>query len=235
MSAISGISSSNWSSTQSVQYQRHSHGDGQKLAENLFSKLDTTGQGYLQKSDLQSALDKVSPSTSSTKRVDDLFAKMDTNNDKQVSKEEFTNTLKEIASQVRANADMQAARKNDRPPPPPPPQNGSGQDAGFTKDELSSQLKNVGSSDSRRSDLVNKIVNNFDKADTDGNGKVSLQEARTYDQSSTSNSASASSGNSNSTNADDTNAKILNQVMHQMQTYSPANHSNSENGVSIFA
>jgi hypothetical protein len=41
---------------------------------------------------------------------------------------------------------------------PPPPQDGN--DAGFTKDELTGQLKEIGSSDSKRSALISKIIDN---------------------------------------------------------------------------
>ena len=52
--------------------------------------------------------------------------------------------------------------------PPPPPEN----DTGFTEEELTEQLSEIGSSDSQRASLISNIVENFDAADTDGDGKV---------------------------------------------------------------
>lgn len=240
MSTISSISaSSNWSTVQSP---RRPPDGGQKMAEELFSKLDTSGQGYLQKSDLQAALDKTSSSSSSasssTSNIDQLFTKLDSNGDDKVTQEEFTDALKQIQSQIETNSGMQGA--NNMPPPPPPPPNGSNSgDAGFTKDDLKSQLSEIGSSDSKRSDLINKIVNNFDKADTDGDGKVSMKEAQAYDQSNSSSSTSASSTNAStsdsSSSADDTAAKIMYQVKQLMQAYGSDSYSNSSGSLSLFA
>lgn len=62
-------------------------------------------------------------------------------------------------------------------PPPPPVERRERVPAirGFTKDELTSQLSDIGSSDSTRSSLISNIINNFDEADTDSDGKVSFQ------------------------------------------------------------
>jgi Ca2+-binding EF-hand superfamily protein len=211
MSTISGVSgSSTWSTIQSMR---------QKMAEDLFSKLDTSSKGYIDKATLQSALDSASSSTSS---VDALFSKLDTNGDGKVTKQEFTDTLKQIESQLQANANLQAGGM----PPPPPPAN----DAGFTKDELTAQLSEIGSSDSKRSSLISKVIANFDKADTNGDGKVSMQEAMALEQSS-SNTASTSSSNSTASASDttstDTTAKILQQIMLLMQAYNSDSKSNS--------
>jgi hypothetical protein len=192
----------------------------QKMAENLFSQLDTSGQGYIDKATLQSALDKASTSTSS---VDTLFSKLDTNGDGKVTKQEFTDTLKQIESQLQANANLQAGGM----PPPPPPAN----DAGFTKDELTAQLSEIGSSDSKRSSLISNVIANFDKADTNGDGKVSMQEAMALKQSVTSSTASTSGSDSTSsapdTSSTDTTAKVMQQIMLLMQAYNSDNKSNS--------
>ena len=200
-----------------------------KMAESLFSKLDTSGQGYLTKTDLQAALDKVSSSSASsstTSSVDDLFSKLDTNSDGKVTQEEFSDTLKKVAEQLdnQAMSMRMSGGMNGMGgmPPPPPPQDG---DSGFTKDELTSQLSEIGSSDSKRSALISNIVNNFDKADTDGDGKVSFKEAMAFDQSTSSSSTSSSTSTdaSSSTSSSDLNAKLLSQIMKLMQAYGLGN------------
>ncbi|BAO28310.1 EF-hand domain-containing protein [Sulfuritalea hydrogenivorans] len=202
-----------------------------KMANNLFSKLDTSGQGYLTKIDLQAALDKVSSSSASsstTSSVDDLFSKLDTDSDGKVTQQEFSDTLQKVAEQLdnqamsmRMNGGMQGMGGM---PPPPPPQDG---DSGFTKDELTSQLSEIGSSDSKRSAAISNIVKNFDKADTDGDGKVSFKEAMAFDQSTSSSSSSTSSSTStdasSSTSSSDLNAKLLSQIMKLMQAYGLGN------------
>ena len=103
----------------------------------------------------------------------------------------MTSGFKKIAEELDSQFDqsrMQGAMSAMGNMPPPPPQN----DTGFTKDELNQQLSEIGSSDSQRSSLLTKIVNNFDKADTNSDGKVSFQEAMAYDKSTSSSSSSTS-------------------------------------------
>lgn len=217
MSSISGISGSNtWSLIQSMK---------QKMAEDLFSRLDTSSQGYIDKSTLQAALDQTSSSSSSTSsssNVDALFSKIDVNGDGKITKQEFTDTLQLLESQLQANTDLQSGEM----PPPPPPQN----DAGFTKEELTTQLSEIGSSDSKRSALISSVIANFDKADTDGDGKVSMQEAMAFEQANTSSSSTTNSSDSTSstsaTSSTDTAAKLLQQIMLLMQAYNSDNKSN---------
>jgi Ca2+-binding EF-hand superfamily protein len=211
MSSISGVSgSSAWSMIKDMR---------QKMAENLFSQLDTSGQGYIDKATLQSALDKASTSTSS---VDTLFSKLDTNGDGKVTKQEFTDTLKQLETQLQANANLQTGSM-----PPPPPAN----DAGFTKDELTAQLSAIGSSDGKRSSLISNVIANFDKADTNGDGKVSMQEAMALKKSASSSTASTSGSDSTSsapdTSSTDTTAKVMQQIMLLMQAYNSDNKSSN--------
>src|SRR5262249_16766785 len=64
--------------------------DPSQFAQKLFSQIDTSGQGYLDKSELRSALDKVSLSQSGmAMSADDLMAKLDANGDGKVTEGEF--------------------------------------------------------------------------------------------------------------------------------------------------
>lgn len=209
------------------------------LASQLFSKLDTSGQGYLSKSDLATALSKTSSSASgsASSDVDSLFSQLDNDQDGKVTKQEFTDTLTQLADQLASQAlqagggmpggGMGGGMSGGMPPPPPP------NDAGFTKDELQSQLDEIGSSDSKRSSLISNIVANFDQADTDGDGKVSFKEAMSFDKSSRSNSSSASSSASSAGTASsaadtggagsDLNLKLMQQIMQLARAYSIGN------------
>lgn len=211
--------------------------DPAKMAEELFSKLDTTGQGYISKTDLQSALDiasaSASSSSSSSSSADSLFSQLDADGDGKVTKQEFTDTLKKLAEQLdnqfmsmRMRGGMQAGGM----PPPPPPSQGDNK-GGFTKDELSQQLSEIGSSDSKRSDLISKIANNFDKADTDGDGKVSFKEAIAFDQSVSSPSASTSTDATASTANTDLDTKLMKQIMKLMQAYSIGGSAQASNNL----
>jgi Ca2+-binding EF-hand superfamily protein len=81
----------------------------------------------------------------------------------------------------------------DMPPMPPggmaPP--GGADSAGMTKDQLT-QMQKEGGSNSK----LDNLVQNFDKADTNGDGKVSMTEAMAYDKSSSTSSSSSSSTDS---------------------------------------
>lgn len=200
--------------------------DPAKMAENLFSKLDTSGQGYLEKADLQSAFDSMSTNTDSTTNVDDLFTRLDSNSDGKVTKDEFSSSMSKLAQQLDEqfqSSRMQQGMEGMGGMPPPPPPN----DAGFTKDELSSQLEEVGSTDSTRASLLSSTIENFDAADTNGDGKVSFREAMAYqDSNSTDSSATASSTRSTSA-TDTTDSKIMQQIMRLIQAYGHGGDNNN--------
>jgi Ca2+-binding EF-hand superfamily protein len=186
MSSISSLSSTTSSMSMMHSMRRP---DPAKMAEDLFSKLDTSGQGYLQLSDLQAAYDSISTSSSSStssstdsSSVSDLFSQLDSNSDGKVTKDEFSSSMSKLAQQLDdqfQSSRMQQGMEGMMGGMPPPPAN----DTGFTKDELTSQLSEIGSSDSSRSTLISSIVENFDKADSNGDGKVNASEAMAYAQS----------------------------------------------------
>lgn len=216
MSSISSIGSSNAMMMQGMRGLKRP--DPAEMANNLFARLDTSSQGYLTKTDLQAAFDKVastSSTSSSSSSVDDLFSQLDTDSDGKVTQQEFSDTLQQLAEELdnqamsmRMSGAMQGMGGM---PPPPPPED----DSGFTKDELSGQLSEIGTTDSQRSTLISNIVDNFDAADTDGNGKVSFQEAMAYQQE-TSSSSSASQASAATRNLD---SQVMMQIMRLMQAY----------------
>jgi Ca2+-binding EF-hand superfamily protein len=208
--------------------QRPSRPDSTKLAEDLFSQIDTTGKGYIEKSDLENAFKQVS-STSTSSSADELFTTLDKDSDGKVTQDEMTSGLQSLMDSLdsqfqsmrMSNAMGSASGAGNMPPPPPV------SDTGLTKEELQSQLDEIGATDSKRSSLISSVIANFDKADTDGNGKVSFQEAMAYDQSSsgsTSTTASTSTSTSNSTASSNTgsttsDAQFMLQIMRLAQAY----------------
>lgn len=240
MTTISSTSSY-VSASQGMGGMHRHHRDPSQLVDDLFAQLDTKNQGYLDKTDLQNALG-TSSSTSSTAgssnaaSVDEIFSSLDGNNDGKITKEEMATGLKKLAEQLdsQRGSDRMAEAMGSMAqgmmgmPPPPPPQN----DTGFTKDELTSQLSDATSSgDTRRADLLSSVVANFDKADANGDGKVTFQEAMAYKQSqgdttSASNSgtdtASAASAAGTTTASDNVAARVLRQMMQLLAAYRPA-------------
>lgn len=123
-----------------------------ELASQLFSALDPQKRGYFEKSDLQAAFDKLDTSgTDTSKKVEELFAKLDTDSDGKVTSSEFAAQLSGVAG---------------RPHPPE-----------FSKDELNGMVEDIGKVDAKRAALLSDLVAHFDKADSDGNGKLSRKEA----------------------------------------------------------
>ena len=182
----------------------------------LFSRLDTKSQGYLEKSDLATAFSQIADSGQGSASVDDVFSALDSDSDGKVTENEF--------SQVLAQLEEQLASSRSRPghggpqgaggmPPPPPP----GDDAGFTKEELTSQLESADSSDSQRTALISKVVQNFEAADADGDGKVSFQEAMAYDQSTQ--TATASDSASGADRAASSEAQVMMKILQLMHAY----------------
>ena len=182
----------------------------------LFSRLDTSNKGYIDADDLVSAFS----SLASTPGTDagDLFTQLDGDSDGKVTESEFSSALQQLSETLNSQYDasrMQGAM----PPPPPPPTD----DEGFTEEELSSQLDEIGSTDSARSTLISSIVENFDTADTNQDGTVSNAEAMAYARAndittsaSSDSSATSGSGSDNATVAD---AKVYQQIMELMRAY----------------
>lgn len=212
---------------------RH-HRDPSQLVDDLFAQLDTKNQGYLDKTDLQNALG-TSSSTSSTAgssnaaSVDEIFSSLDGNNDGKITKEEMATGLKKLAEQLdsQRGSDRMAEAMGSMAqgmmgmPPPPPPQN----DTGFTKDELTSQLSDATSSgDTRRANLLSSVVANFDKADANGDGKVTFQEAMAYKQSQEGNASATpattdTAASGTTTAGDNVAARVLRQMMQLLTAY----------------
>lgn len=280
--------------------------DPSKMAEDLFSKLDTKGQGYIEKSDLEAALGKVSQSgrSSSSGAADEMFAKLDGDGDGKVTKEEMSATIQKIASELDGpapRARMQGGQGGMPPPPPsggaqgagstdsassssgssdpadangdgtvtieeslayeasqtasgtdtassatssadgqlmqmlaggmpPPPKDGGPNDQGFTKDQLTSMVQELGSKDSERAKLMSDIAGNFDAADTDGDGKVNGSEARAFEESK--NASGAGSGTEASSSASSADARFMKQMMQLLHAYSDPNRTTESSGFS---
>jgi len=128
-----------------------------KMAENLFSKLDSKNQGYVSQSDLETAFSQVSgsdsssstTSTSSNSEADALFKSLDGDGDGKLTETELSDGLKNLMSQL--DSQMQYMGKSgfgesegqghgaghgghggpggmSGMPPPPPPSGASGTD-----------------------------------------------------------------------------------------------------------
>lgn len=199
--------------------------DAAKMAEDLFSQIDTKGQGYIEKTDLQSAIEGTGEDSS----VDELFSQLDGDSDGKVTQSEMQSAFESLSQALDSQAMGMRMQQGGMPPPPPP-----GDDAGFSKDELSGMASELSSTDSKRSEFMQKIADNFDEADADGDGKVTAKEAMAWEQSQQADSATTSSATTTSSTSDassatgESQARMFRQLMQLMQAYAqPASGSTS--------
>jgi len=202
------------------------------LASSIFSKLDTKNQGYLEKTDLQSAFANIDSSSSSSD-TDAIFSQMDADKDGKITKSELTTGINNLVDQLNSQLNSSRTGSGMPPPPggmPPPPSSssssGSTDDAGFTKDELTKIASST--DDTNLSSLMKKIASNFEAADTNQDGKVSSQEAMAYQNS----TDSASSGNSSASTSSSTStnqqaATALMKIAQLIQAYGLSDSSES--------
>lgn len=202
MSSISGVSGSSGSYFPQTGRPQRQERDASKIAENVFSKLDTKNQGYLEVSDLESAFGNIASSsstnttstsgsdssTSSTNTggnsasINDLFKKLDSDGDGKVTKSEFSDGIKKLsdALETQFNARRTRGAEGSRPPPPPSSGGGEGGDQGLDKTQLTNLSTEVGKTNSSAGAALSQVAQNFDAADTNQDGKVSLQETLAY-------------------------------------------------------
>ena len=232
MSSVSGINTSSIASLYSEQTsQRRQKPDAATMAEDLFAKLDTSGKGYIEQSDLTSALSSTSStSTEGTASASEIFSQLDSDGDGKVTQDELKTSMQKLAESLDSQFD-EMRMQGGMPPPPPPGED----DAGFTEEELTDQLAEIGGTDSSRASLISNVVNNFDAADTNEDGKVSFQEAIAYDKANPTSSSSAATDSTSSTDSttsatsvassDKTDAQVFRQLMELLRTYGESDDS----------
>jgi len=189
-----------------------------KMAEDLFSALDTDGQGYIEQSDLESAISSLGTEGAS---AEDLFNALDSDADGKVTQDEMSATLEKLSQQLDGEFNRMRMEQGGMPPPPPP-QGAGGEDTGFTQDELSAMASEA--SDNTASSLFSTLATNFEAADANGDGRVTASEAAAYREStgsSTSQSASAAATGTNdtSTSSGSSDGQLFARLMQLASSY----------------
>lgn len=149
-------------------------GNASQIANSIFSKLDTSNKGYIEQTDLQSALSKLNGSDDSSS-VEELFSALDSDSDGKLTESELSSGISKLLGEL--NSQFNNMRVQGGMPPPPPPQNEE-DDEGYTQEELTSIASTT--SDSQLSSLMSNVAANFEAADTNQDGKVSAKEAMEY-------------------------------------------------------
>ncbi len=174
--------------------------DPSKMVDNLFSKLDTKGQGYIEKSDLQGAFDQASSKTPS---VDDIFKALDGDGDGKVTKQEMSDSVQKFADQLADQ--LQNMRMG-----------------GMSKSDVSGMAESATGSAAQK---LTDLAENFDAADTDNDGNVSVQELMAYRVSNETNSSSSEVQSSE--------ARVMARIMDLMATYGAFDQNEQTTGSTV--
>ncbi|WP_168735140.1 EF-hand domain-containing protein [Pseudothauera rhizosphaerae] len=180
----------------------------------------TLATAYLQNSRSSAATGTYADETAQTDAASELYATLDSDGDGSVSEQEFSDALSSVLAQLNGqlgSGPAQGPGGAGGMPPPPPPQ--AGEDSGFTLDELTAQLEETGDTDSARAGLLSSVIENFDTADSDGDGKVTFEEAIALQESlsgSTSGTGAATAATGSGTVEQE---QVLAQILRLAQTY----------------
>ena len=270
MSSISGVSSNNaWMQAQmrtrpsGAQENKLAEDAFSKIDTGGKGSFDLAGLSTAV-NNAQSANQSPNKTSFSSSDIQTAFSKLDSDGNGTVTKQEFTSTLSQLrgrhqhsentstqstdAASERNGMNMQGMggmqAMGGRPPPPPGgspggPPGDQGSDE-RTAEELKARLAEIGTADAKQSSFVTNVLNNFSKADSNGNGKVSFAEAIELNKSLSSDSSSISStpatsasaqladaaSNSSSSTAE-IQQNLMRQIMKVMQAYGADNLSQS--------
>jgi Ca2+-binding EF-hand superfamily protein len=238
---ISSIGSTAAQST-SAASTKFSKANLSKMVDDAFSKIDTKGQGYLDKADLESALGGISGSgqTDASASADAMLKALDGNSDGKVTKQEMSDGLEKLASALDSQFDNMRTRDGQHAHNGSPSHAGGGKPsgadgAGFSKDELTTMATQAADSGSQAAANLSSLVASFDQADTDGDGKVSFQEAQAFRAGDASASASSASGSSAPGLGASDDHKVMGQIMRLIASYGSADAEPQAGNVSVAA
>lgn len=168
----------------------------------VFSQLDTSNKGYLEQADFAKALGSLNNSDSGDS--DELFSQLDADQDGKLTSSEFADS---VGEQLYNALGMMP---KGRPPMGPPPQ----EDEGKTVAELSSMVSELEDGDSKMAQGLQNIIDQFAEADTDGDGKVTMQEAMAMQKAEQNAQTPSSQGTEQSSQQ-----KLQHTLMQLMKTY----------------
>lgn len=204
--------------------------DSEQMASEIFSKLDTDNQGYLEASDFGSD-------------NEDLFSALDSDSDGKVSKSELSTRLKQLAEELDSQFNalrsqgmggmMMAGGMQGMPPPPPA---GGEDDAGLEQEQLSAMAADASEAgDSVAAARFAALAENFDSADSNQDGKVSFAESIAYEEAQRSSSGTGSEDSGVASADSEQDGRIMMRLMAMLRAYSSDDDSNSGSSVQLTA
>lgn len=206
----SSSSMSSWQHTPPTQQQLKTQ------ASELFSALDSSSKGYLDATDFSQALQSVQQDTPDS-QASEWFSQLDADADGKLTSDEFSTAVSEQLYNARGmmgagGPPAGPAPSEMRGMPPPPPE----EDSGKTVDELTEMLQQATDTDSRMASDLQQLIEQFDSADSDRDGKVTRDEAMAFKDSQ---QTKASADASNSTTTSASQQQLQHTLMQLMKSY----------------
>lgn len=203
--------------------------EASEVAQQIFSKLDTDKQGYLEADDFASAISQLSRSgqSSNTASSDEVFSSLDSDSDGKVTQDELTSGIKSLQEQLdsqfnamRMQGGMQGMGGG-MPPPPPGGRGGQGQDQGLDQSQLGDMATAAAESgNTQAASMFSQLADNFDEADADGDGKVTFSESVAYQrQQEQTGSTGSDSSTGSVSGSQDMQGRIAQRLMEIMRAY----------------
>ncbi len=147
--------------------QRPSAEQLQQQAASAFEKLDSSQKGYLEQADFTAILSGLS-GAADEEQSSAWFSQLDADQDGKLTATEFSTAV----SEQLYDAKGLLAGPRGMPPMGPPPA-----DEGKTLEELTAMAEELSSVDSQAAAGLQSIIEQFDSADQNQDGKVTMQEA----------------------------------------------------------
>ena len=146
----------------------------------MFSKMDQNSDGGIDKTEMQTVLEKIAEKSNQTTDVDKLFAQYDSNNDGKLSEEETKSALESLGNGSQLQGGMQGAMGSGSMPPPPPDFAQMFKDADTDSDGsiAKTEMQTVADKIKGRSGQTLSVEDLFSQYDSDSDGKLSETEAK---------------------------------------------------------
>jgi len=192
-----------------------------EAANNLFGKLDSQNKGYLEQSDFSSLLSGLQNDDASAKS-EELFSSLDSDGDGQLTSSEFSDNFSNLLYSAQGTMGPMGPR--------PAPE----QDSGKSKEELTALLEELQQEGEKSTEGLQSLLDNFDTADADGDGKVTMQEAKSFRESQQTESSSLASKVNAGSEQSESISKLLSRTMQQlMETYGGMVKTSSQSGSAV--
>lgn len=210
-------SQSLWANRQLSQPPKLSQDQIKADASAVFQKLDSQQKGYLEQADFSTALSQLQQSADEQQSAE-WFSQLDADQDGKLTSAEFSTSVAEQLYNAQGTFGMPAGM----PPPGPAPQD----DQGKTVDELTAMVETLSGTDSKAAAGLQSIIDQFDSADADKDGKVTMQEAQALQQ---------QNQTSSTTSTDSSQFKLQQTLMQLMKTYGAAASQPAESNTLSFS